>query len=161
MEIIKHRQIVSDGWQRIETTEGALPGGDIIVPLALWRERRAELLARAGNLGVQLEPDTDLETIAADLAHFAVIALHFPSFRDGRGYSLARQLRTHYGYRGELRAVGDVLRDQIYFMERVGIDAFEMHPRHDIHDALKAFGELSVQYQGSSDNPLPLYRRGR
>lgn len=160
-QIIKQRQIVDDHWALVapETEIGNLPAGDIIVPLNLWLAHRSTLEQRSGKIGVCLTGDDDLEAIAAEVTHLPVIALSFPTFRDGRVYTLARQLRQHYGYRGEIRAVGDVLRDQLAFMERVGFDAFEIHPRQTIESALAAFDELTVKYQASNDEPRPLYQK--
>jgi len=83
------------------------------VPLAVWRSQRDALLGRAGGLGVWLDANDDPAHIAGDLAHFAVIAVNFPQFTDGRGYSIGRLLRERYGWRGELRAVGDVPRGDL------------------------------------------------
>ncbi|MBI3771310.1 MAG: DUF934 domain-containing protein [Gammaproteobacteria bacterium] len=160
-QIIKQRRIVDDHWTLVapETEISSLPSGDIIVPLRLWQTHRSTLEQRSGKLGVCLTGDDDLEAIAAEVTRFPVIALSFPVFRDGRVYSFARQLRQQYGYRGEIRAVGEVLRDQLLYMERVGFDAFEVHPRQNIESALAAFDELTVKYQASSDEPRPLYQR--
>lgn len=161
MQIIKNRQITEDQWQQVadDATPGQLPAGDIIVPLALWQANREALLQHSGRLGVRLNSDVDVAEIAAELHHFDVVALQFPTFRDGRAYSMARSLRQHYGYKGELRATGNVLRDQIDYMSRVGFDAFEIDPKQQIGDAVNGFDEISVRYQASSDEPLPLYRR--
>jgi uncharacterized protein (DUF934 family) len=161
MQIIKNRQISEDQWQQIaaDADVSQLPAGNIIVPLALWQAHRELLLQRQGQLGIRLNGDNEVAEIAADLPRFSVIALQFPAFRDGRAYSMARMLRQHYGYAGELRAVGNVLRDQVGYMARIGFDAFEIDPKQDIEDALQAFGEISVKYQASSDEPLPIYRR--
>src|SRR5688572_23666387 len=117
--VIKRRQLVNDTWQLLRPApDGSSPMvplvGDIIVPLALWLEHRDALLFRTGQLGVWLEPDEDPAVIADDLAHFAVVAVNFPQATDGRGYSTARLLRDRYRWRGELRAIGDVLRDQLF-----------------------------------------------
>ncbi len=161
MQIIKNRQIIEDSWQHIadDADVDQLPVGNIIVPFTMWLANKEQLLQRQGQLGVQLSGDNDVTEIAADLTHFSVIALQFPGFRDGRSYSIARALRQHHHYSGELRAVGNVLRDQVGYMERVGIDAFEVDSKQKIQDALKAFNEISVKYQSSSDEPLPIYRR--
>jgi len=161
MQIIKDQKIVADHWQHIatDTTASNLPSGDIIVTLPLWRDSKDELLKRSGLLGLRLAGDADLNDIAEDLKHFAVIALVFPAFRDGRGYSLARRLREHFGYEGEIRATGNVLRDQLAYMSRVGINAFEIDEGQSLQDALMAFDEINVRYQASSDEALPLYRR--
>ena len=161
MQIIKDHKIVDDHSQHVAEGAGVdqLPAGDIIVPLALWQAHKEPLLQRQGQLGIRLNGDNDVTEIATELQRFALIALQFPAFRDGRAYSIARTLRQHYNYMGELRAVGNVLRDQAGYMARVGFNAFEIDPKQDVQDALKAFGEISVKYQSSSDEPLPIYRR--
>jgi uncharacterized protein (DUF934 family) len=162
--LIKIRQVVQDNWQLLEAAaDGALPGvpaqGDVIVPLALWRRERANLLARSGRLGVRLEAGDGPEALADDLAHFDVIAVHFPKFTDGRGYSTARLLRERYGYRGEIRAIGDVQRDQLLHLSRCGFDAFAVKERRDPEALLGAFADFSEAYQASVERPLPLFRR--
>ena len=107
------------------------------------------------RLGAGEEP----EAIAADLEHLALVAVHFPKFSDGRGLSTARLLRERYGYEGEVRAVGDVLRDQLPFLERCGFDAFALRDDQDPVAALAAFADLSDAYQGTVTEPLPLFRR--
>jgi uncharacterized protein (DUF934 family) len=159
-KIIKQRQIVEDHWQHVADGE-PLPAGPVIVSLARWQAEREVLLARPDRLGVRLQSDNAVADIAEDLPHFAVIALEFPVFRDGRAYSQARLLRERYSYRGELRAVGEVLRDQLFFMQRCGIDAYELRSDRDLEDAMEAFTEFTVTYQAAADEPLPLYRRGR
>ena len=96
---------------------------------------------------VRLEPSDDLSSVEHRVAHASRVEIHFPKFGDGRGYSIARVLRTRYGYRGELRAVGQLTRDHLPFMERVGFDAFELREGEDAHDALAAFDNLSAWYQ--------------
>jgi len=159
MRIIKSRRIVEDSWRHLPD-DAPVPGaGAFIVPLARWQAEREALLAHKGGLGLRLAADQPPELIADDLEHFAVVALTFPVFRDGRAFTYARRLRQSLDYKGEIRAVGDVLRDQLLFMHRCGIDAMEVRPDRDIEDALNAFSEFSVTYQPSVDEPLPLYRR--
>ena len=162
--VIRGRRVENDVWAVVglpphEVLLAALPDGPVIVPLSLWQVRRAELAARREPLGVWLKPDDDPATIAAELDRFAVIAVHFPKFTDGRGYSTAALLRTRYGYRGELRAFGDVGRDQIFYLARCGFDAFKLAPHRDPDSALAAFTDFTVRYQGSVDDPLPLFRK--
>jgi len=160
MPIIKNRQIVEDDWRTLADDADSDPGpGDIIVPYAYWQAHRDSLLKRNTRLGVKLAPDEGPELIKDDLAHFDVVALHFPTFRDGRHYSHARLLRERYGYTGELRATGDVLRDQIFFMQRCGFDAFAPNPEHDIEDVLAGFDDFSITYQPAADESRPLFRR--
>lgn len=161
MQIIKDRTVVEDEWQHANGEPGdALPDGKIIVSLARWKADKDSLMRRKNSgLGIWLEPDERADDIAEDIEHFQVIAVNFPVFRDGRGFSTARLLRERFGYAGELRAVGDVLRDQIFYMHRCGFDAFEVRADRDINDALKAFDEFSVKYQPAGDEKLPLWRR--
>ena len=164
MALIKDRKLALDRWQLLEAgAEGAPPPvpatGDVIVPLAAWQALRGELSARAGGLGVWLSVKDDPAQIAHDLEHFQVIAVHFPSFNDGRGYSTGTLLRQRYGWRGELRAFGDVHRDQLFYLARCGFDAFQLSEGEDVEVALEAFGDFSEAYQPSVDRPLPLFRR--
>jgi uncharacterized protein (DUF934 family) len=164
--IIKHRQIATDSWQLLKPETGSssfsvVPAGDVIVPLAFWLERREALLSRAGRLGVWLDSHEEPAAIAGDLDRFALVAVNFPTFGDGRGYSIARLLRERYGYKGELRAIGDVgvVRDHLFFMAGCGFDAFLLRDDQDLEEALTAFGDFSDAYQASVERPLPLFRR--
>lgn len=117
------------------------------------------LLARGTPLGVWLAPGDDPAAIAGDLQRLALVAVHFPKFTDGRGYSTAALLRTRHGYRGELRAFGDVGRDQLYYLARCGFDSFRLADHRDPEAALAAFGDFTVRYQGSVDDAVPLFRK--
>ena len=158
--IIKNRQIIDDPWQII-ADDAELPGGSIIVSLARWNRDRAALPARSEPLGVLVPNTVAVAELAGDLSHWQVVALEFPKFADGRAYSQARLLRERYGYRGEIRAVGEVLRDQLWFMARSGFDAFVLRADRSLDEALAAFAEFSESYQPAADQLLPLYRRGR
>lgn len=159
--IIKHRAVIQDNWQLLEQESGgSLPSdGDFVVPLELWMRERDTLSSRLGHIGVWLQTDTDPSTIAQDLARFEVIAVRFASFTDGRGYSLARLLRERHGYCGELRAIGDVLRDQLCYLSRCGFDAFALRADQNPEQALSAFDDFSEAYQASVERPEPLFRR--
>jgi uncharacterized protein (DUF934 family) len=173
--IIIGRAVVADDWTLLrldsvasDDVAGAtnapdaasvvVPAGKVIVPLAVWLAQRAQLSTRA-EIGVWLAPDERPETLAGDLGQLAVVAVDFPKFTDGRGYSIAYNLRKRLGYTGQLRAIGDVLRDQLQSMHRVGFDAFATRPDRDIHDALKGLTIFSESYQASADQDLPLFRR--
>jgi uncharacterized protein (DUF934 family) len=162
--LIKERRIVSDNWRLLESgPSGELPEipakGDVIVPLALWLARREDLLTSPRKPGVWLDAGEGPELIASDIDRFALIAVKFPKFGDGRGYSIARLLRERYDYRGELRAIGDVLHDHLYFMEQCGFDAFALRDDQDASAALSAFATFSDGYQTSVLRPIPLFRR--
>lgn len=108
---------------------------------------------------VVLEPTDDPRTLAERLPGLKLIAVNFPKYGDGRGYSIARLLRERYGYRGELRAVGEVGRDHLYAMAQCGFDAFELRGGEDPQEALTAFLDFSDNYPSTVARPLPLFRR--
>jgi uncharacterized protein (DUF934 family) len=159
--LIKDRRIAEDTWQRLDVAaDGKLPEqGELIVPLAVWLERRAELLERGGRLGVWLDSDQAPEAIGADVGRFSLIVANFPKFQDGRGFSTGRLLRERYGYEGELRAVGHITRDHLPFLEACGFDAIELRDGEDPEQALAAFDTFSEAYQASVARPVPLFRR--
>lgn len=160
--IIKNGEVIDESWDLLakDASLDALPNsGDIIVPLTLWLEHAHALRNRDGGLGIWLDSDEEIETVSDDLAQFQVIALNFPVFTDGRHFSTARLLRERYGYTGEIRAIGDVLRDQLFLMQRCGFDAFAVRADRDPYDALKSLTEFSVTYQAAADQRLPLFRR--
>jgi uncharacterized protein (DUF934 family) len=156
--------VVADDWQVLRLAEGdapesvEVPDGKIIVPSTVWLAQRDRLAARP-EIGVWLASDQLATSIQADLDKFALIAIDFPKFSDGRGYSIAYNLRKRLGYQGELRAIGDVLRDQLFQMVRCGFDAYATRQDRNIHDALKGLTVFSETYQASVDNALPLFRR--
>lgn len=162
--IIKNRAIVADDWivLRLNEQESAenvtVAAGKVIVPLKVWLAQRDALQQRA-EIGVWLASDERPEELKGDVQKFSVIAVDFPKFSDGRGYSIAYNLRARLGYAGELRAIGDVLRDQLFYMQRVGFDAFAPRANHKIEDVLKGLTDFSEVYQTSFDQKLPLFRR--
>jgi uncharacterized protein (DUF934 family) len=164
-EIIKNRAVVEDDWAllRLDDDEAAdtvvIPAGKVIVPLTVWQAQHAALAARLPDIGVWLAADERPEALADDVATLTLIAVNFPKFTDGRGFSIAYNLRARLGYAGELRAIGDVLRDQLFSMSRVGFDAFATRPDRNIHDALKGLSDFSETYQASWDQKTPLFRR--
>jgi uncharacterized protein (DUF934 family) len=108
---------------------------------------------------IRLEPQDDPAAVVARLAKAARVEINFPKFGDGRGFSIARLLRERYGYKGELRAVGQVARDHLYYMEQCGFDAFLLREGEDVAEALAAFDDFSEAYQASVAQPVPLFRR--
>jgi len=156
--LIKNGAVIEDQWQLLrEVPEDGLPEGAVIVPLAYWQAHRNELRARA-PIGVWLSSDQPPAALAEDLAHLAVVAIDFPVFTDGRGFSYGRTLREHFQYQGEIRAVGQFLRDQLHYLRRCGFDAFALETA-DPHAALSSLHDFSDGYQASIDQPLPLFRR--
>ena len=164
-QIIKNRQAVNDDYTLVQLAEGdtpetlALPARAAIVPLSVWNARKAELQSRGTPVGVWLDVTEGPEAVADDLSALAVIAVNFPKFTDGRGYSTGRLLRERFGYQGELRAIGDVLHDQIFLMARCGFDAFALKEGKDIAKALVAFETFKTPYQAAVDQTQPLFRR--
>jgi uncharacterized protein (DUF934 family) len=130
---------------------------------ALIRQRRVVADSSPSPEGevVRLEPTDDPAALADRLAHVARVEVHFPKFGDGRGFSLGRLLRERYGYKGELRAVGHLTRDHLFFLESCGFDAFELRDGEDAQAALAAFADFSEAYQASPARPQPLFRRRR
>lgn len=165
-QLIKQGTATVDTWKTLEIAEGetpetvALPAGDVIFPLAVWKARKAEIISCHKRIGLLIQPDERIEDVAADLDYFIVIAVNFPKFVDGRGYSTASLLRQRYKYQGEVRAVGDVLHDQLFYMQRVGFDSYALKDGKDVVVAIEAgFSTFSDAYQASTTQPQPHFRR--
>ncbi len=158
--LIKNRALADDACVLVRdgvAFDALHSGVAAIVPLDIWRERRAALIGR-GNVGVWLAPADHPSALAADVAALPVIAIDFPRFTDGRGYSHARLLRERYHYAGELRAIGDVGRDQLYYLGQCGFDAFVIPDGRDAGDALGAFADFRDGYQATTAR-VPWFRR--
>lgn len=151
-------EIVEDDWFAHAEVEGELPDGPVVVPLIRLLKDAVALEGRA-DLGVRVPSDTRLEALTSLSDRLARIEIEFPKFTDGRGYSLGRRLRDQLGFPGELCAVGDVLRDQALYLHRSGFDVLAIPSYKRAEDTLKAFDEMSVQYQAARDQRLPLYKR--
>ena len=139
--------LIKDG--RLSDDPSTAPGLEM-VDLARWSDQREALLQGNRPLGLSVKPDDAIDDIASDLDRFQVVALEFPAFTDGRAYSQARLVRERHGYRGELRAVGNVLRDQLQFMQRCGFDAFEVSA-DAADDWVAALSEISLHYQPAGE----------
>lgn len=150
MPLIKDGAFVEDRFTYVED-DAPLPEGAVIVSFTRWQDEKDALIARGTPLGVKLLSGEEPAPLKDDLDKLDVIALDFPMFKNGRAYSYARLLRSRYGYKGEVRATGDVLRDQLFFMARCGFDAFEVSQRITLDAFKEALGEMSVVYQPSSD----------
>lgn len=159
--LTKDRTLIDDRWVLLPETAAIadVPASTpAIVPLALWSAQNAVLAAR-DDIGVWLKPSDDPDALAGDVARLPLIAVDFPKFADGRGYSTARLLREKYRYTGELRAIGDILRDQLYYLRQCGFDTFALQPGRNVAEALSAFGDFSDNYQATVAQPVPLFRR--
>ena len=161
MQVIKNKEIINDDWQLIRDIEddAAIPEGKVILPFTYWQANREALLKRDTEHAILVNGDVVTEDLLEDLKQFALIALDFPAFGDGRSYSHACLLRQRYEFKGDLRAVGDVLRDQLFFMQRCGFDSYAIREDKDIEDALKSLTDFSVKYQTAADGALPIYKQ--
>ena len=152
MPLLKDGKLIDDPWSHI-ADEVAIPAsGQVIVGLRRWREERDSLIKRKDPAGVRLQSDHTAGDVADDLEHLGVVALAFPVFKDGRAYSNARRLRERYGYTGEIRAIGNVLRDQYLFMLRCGFDALEVKEGETEKGWQKATKAFSVFFQPAADD---------
>jgi uncharacterized protein (DUF934 family) len=157
--LIKNRALLaSDSWRLIRSADEDFSAQeDVILPLAAYLAHKAA--GHAGQLAVWLAPEQDAAELQPHLTDLPLIAIDFPAFTDGRGYSHARLLRERYAYQGELRAIGDVLRDQLSYMAQVGFDAFAIRADRDAADALASLDDFSEQYQATVLHPVPLLKR--
>ena len=144
--IIRRREIVADDW-RYPEEDPAGAARALILPLARWHEERSQWWLWAGRLGVRIAPADRVELLRPDLTRLSLIAIEFTSPSEGRGYSQGRLLRDRLGFSGELRAVGYVKRDQLFFLARCGFDAFELSQGVDPQSVLTAFDDFDVSYQ--------------
>jgi uncharacterized protein (DUF934 family) len=151
MALVKNGELFTSSFVDASGAEAVPASGPVVVSLDQWKVQRDDLLKRGTPLGIRLHSDQAPELIAADLQHFAVVALEFPKFRDGRAYSYARLLRERYGFKGELRAVGEVLLEQLFFMLRTGFDVFDIQSADPLEDYRTALADFSVWYQPTAD----------
>jgi uncharacterized protein (DUF934 family) len=155
--VIRNREIVQDDWEYLGAEDAVPQGAKVIVELARWKQERDELLQAAEKVGVLLKGDDDPKELVEDFEVLSAISLDFPKFADGRCYSHARLLRSRHGWKKDLRAHGDILRDQAFFLWRCGIDVLELREDKDPNDALEAFREFSVTYQPAEDTDKAIY----
>lgn len=167
-KLIKNGAFADNPWQLLAKDAGLedclnTSAGAIIVPLALWLEQKAALQDSGKQIAVWIDsdetPDALAEGLKEDLETLPMIALNFPVFSDGRNYSNAVSLRQRYAYKGELRAIGDVLRDQLFYMKRCGFDSFDVSDQVKDEDALSAFSDFHTSYASTVEEPLPLFKR--
>ncbi len=164
-KVIVGQEITDNDFIHIAETEelsfADLPEGNISVPLNLWLDNKDAIKARSGLTAVQIAADETAEEIADDLNDIDLVVLPFVSYVDGRSYSHAVKLRTRFGYKGEIRAVGDVHFDQLDFLTRSGCNAFELPEGDNLETALRAFKEYSEVYQPSADDGRLIFARRR
>ena len=152
MALLRRDRIVTDLWTKLQDEEAIPENGAVIVSFERWRRDRGALLDSGCDLGIALAPDQPPELVADDIGRFGVICIEFPKFTDGRGYTHARLLRARYDYTGEIRATGHVLRDQMLFMRRCGIDVFEIPDGAEAAQYAAGFNEITVRYQPAADH---------
>ncbi len=159
MAILKHGALQPNEWQEL-SDEAALPeNGNVIISLDRWRRDEPVLRLSNRQIGVRLQNSQSPLALAADIDRLSLVLIEFPKFSDGRAFSQARLLRDRLGFKGEIRAVGNVLRDQYLFMTRCGIDAVELPDGMSIDGFLEALGEFSVWYQPAADDRVPAMAR--
>lgn len=163
-KLIKNGEIVKDHWTVLKEANGpdvlkAVPGRSFIAPLSFWKLYRKELEEYQGEIAIWLDSDEDVNDIGEDVHSLPMIALNFPVFSDGRSYTNARELREQLNYQGEIRAIGDVLRDQLFYMARCGFDSFALRFDQDPEACLTAFKDFKTSYQSTIVEPRPLFRR--
>jgi len=159
--LIKNGAIAADTYTRVDAVDGvlSLPAGDVLVSLDTLLAHRDQVLAHSGGKGVQLKSEQVAEQVADVVKELDLIAIEFPAFADGRGYSTAYLLRTRFGFTGELRAVGDIFKDTLFYQARVGFNAFAIRDDKDAAVALKGLADFSEVYHASADQPQPLFLR--
>lgn len=161
MALIKNETILEDDLFVFIDDDAEVPeGSHALVTQARFLEDADALLARAASLGVRVGPEENPQALQAHFGSLALIAVWFPKYADGRGYSHARLLRDRYGWEGELRAVGDIKRDQLFYLKRCGFDAFELAPSQDAASAIEGFSDFQVTYQTAADGRAPVYHQG-
>jgi uncharacterized protein (DUF934 family) len=158
MRIIKNRALVLDRWTHLAPQDDDQPNEAVIIDVERYLQSADYWLCRSIPWGIRIPNNIDLASIEPCLNQAEVICIDFPKYTDGRGYTLALLIRR-MGYGHELRAIGDVLRDQLSFMERCGFDAYALKDGKDIVEALTAFDELGAPYQVSSDNQPAAWQR--
>ncbi|MGS2716821.1 DUF934 domain-containing protein [Eionea flava] len=159
--IINNGKIVDNQWTIVDAEHTDWSQHYIIVPYDVWQKNQAALSDQLSNgtLGLLIAGDHDIDNKHEDVARFALIAIDFPAFMDGRGFSIARLLRERYQFTGELRATGAIIRDQLCYLQRCGFSSFDLAEDIDVASAVESLNDFSDGYQVSVDKPTPLFRR--
>ena len=160
--VLKEGQFVNDDWVLVDSSVESLeatPAGKLILPLTLWLANQEKTASDGDNFGVWLDSDESPTELADHAETIQLICINFPAFTDGRGYSIARQLRTHCEFQGELRAIGNVLRDQLQFYQRCGFTSYAFAEEPKDRSIQTSLEDFSVHYQDAADNYLPPFAR--
>lgn len=162
-KIIVDTSVVEDSWQIVpaeaELAPEQLSKSNYLLPLHLWNSLVEQSGTALANIGIWLDSDQLPEQICGDFLNVPVIAINFPVFADGRGFSVARLLRQRYNYKGQIRAIGNPIRDQLTYMRRCGFNAYDLAEHYDPELALASLNDFSETYQAAVDQPIPLFRR--
>lgn len=157
--LIKHGELVQDSWQIVEDLDSAQgKSGHYLVPLKVLTSLDADTFD-GDHVGVVLNPEHDIEELRAYIRKLTVVALKFEQFMDGRSFSQARQLRDNFDFTGEIRATGQFMQDQLYYLSRCGVDAFDLPEGMSVESALARLNDFTENYQAACDEPQPLFRR--
>lgn len=148
MQIIKDKQIIDNAWSYV-ADDAELKTGNITVSIPRWKQDKKQLLAHEGKLGLRMSPADTVDEIAQDLNKIQLIELDFPDFADGRLFSHAWLLRGRYNYQDELRATGRYITDQVFYLSRVGVNAFQPEKVEDLPVLLSRLNDFTVKYQSS------------
>lgn len=148
MQIIKDKKIIEDHWSYV-ADDAELPRGDITVSATRWQKEKQRLQNRDGKIGLRLDSTDPVEDIAEDLDRLQLIELNFSAFTDGRSFTQAWLLRNRYHFKGEIRAVGNFMADQVFYLHRTGVNAFALEQSDKLPVALSALNDFSVAYQSS------------
>lgn len=151
MQIIKDQQIINDALTYIADDEALPAQGDISVSLQRWKEDQDSLLSRPSKVGVRLTASDEVSELAQSLNKLKIVELDFAVYTDGRAFSQARLLRQRYHYQGEIRAVGNFMVDQVHYLWRVGVNAFQLNKAEQLPLALELLKDFSVTYQASTN----------
>ncbi len=160
-QVLRRGSVVEDDWTLLDGDAAPPAGGRAIVPLARWRSERSALLSAATAVGVLLSNSEDVEAVYPEIRDRPLIALQFPAFADGRALSQAVVLRNRLGFIGELRAVGDIVRDLVFWLGRCGFDTIVPRRDQDLEACRLALGELQASYQAAADGRTPVWIRRR
>jgi len=157
--LLRDKQITQDNWLVVDETATTLPSGDILLSFNHWQQLENKLEQHNGAIGVWIEGNAEIEDFLEPLLSLPLIAINFPKFADGRGFSLATLLRDRYQYKGELRAIGNFIRDQLFFLTRCGFNSFKFPDGTNLEEVANSLTDFSENYQVSADENQPLFRR--
>ena len=163
-KLIRNKEVENDPWTVLKEATGpevlqAVLNKNFIVPIRFWETYKLEIEGYSGQIAIWLDSDETVSDIGPELHSFPLIALNFPVFSDGRSYTNARELRGHLNYQGEIRAIGDVLRDQLFYMSRCGFNTFAIRHDQDPNACIQALSDFSTGYQACTVEAEPLFRR--